>query len=108
MAINNPDWVVEYPTILNSGTTSGVTVSTTSFVYGTGVIDPNSIMTYLNGVEYAFAYTDSSSNIVFHTGGVTPSGSTTTLYFDATHANFSGGLGIETTDYVILKYMVVT
>ena len=100
--VDQPEVISETFTPANSGSTSTVVVSTTSFGYGTGVVDVDSVTVYLNGIQYPFAYAVETP--VFHTNGTTPTGTNITLYFDGTVAGFA----IETDDNVIMKYMITT
>jgi trimeric autotransporter adhesin len=102
-SIASPQYFENYITPANAGDTTGVTVSTTAFsALSVGeTVSEESVMVYLNGLAYNFEYAQGEP-AVFHTGGVTPTTSSTTLYFDGQAAGFA----IETDDDVKLKYIV--
>jgi hypothetical protein len=102
LEINDPDVVEESFNPSNSGSTSAVVVNTGVFDYGTGVVDIDSVVVFMNGIQYPFAI--NSGTAVFHLNGTTPTGTAQTLYFSGVAASF----GIETDDFVVIKYMVVT
>jgi hypothetical protein len=87
---------------VNSGSSTAVNIGT-AFVHGVtdGSVDESTIIVFLNGIEYTFEYTQGTP-AVFHTDGVTPTSTGTTLYFDGVEAGFA----IETTDGVKIKYVV--
>jgi len=101
--INNPTSVEETFLSSNSGSTTSVIVKSDIFNYGSslGTLEYASILVFLNGIKYSFNY--ASGTTVFHLNGVTPTGNGQVLYFDGVTAGF----GIETDDYITVKYIVM-
>ena len=104
-SIANPEFVENNITPENSGSTTAVVVATSGFtaLAAGESVDEDSVVVYLNGIAYIFEYAQGSP-AVFHTNGVVPSTSATTLYFDGVEAGFA----IEADDDVKLKYVVVS
>ena len=101
--IRNPEMISESFLFANAGSTGQIIVDTAVFDYGAGVVDLDSVIVFMNGLQYPFTVANAVGSI-FNTQNTTPSGTAITLYFNADQAGFSA----ETTDQVVIKYMVTT